>query len=149
MEAASLNKTKNRIKQNEGCVLKIYDDPLLGSKAPTIFYGHLVVSSDAWQPGIYYSMEQAEAVFEEDFAVAEECANKFIGDVIIPDSVRSIIIEISYNIGEPRLFTFEKMRQAIKNKDFEEAAEELKDSKLYRQLKHRYDPLIDEMRNAE
>jgi len=29
MEAASLQKTKDRIKQHEGCVLKIYDDPLI------------------------------------------------------------------------------------------------------------------------
>ena len=130
MEDASLQKTKDRIKQHEGCVLKIYDDPLLGSAAPTIFYGHLCVPSDPWEAGQIYTMDDAERVFEEDFEIASETSDKFIGDV------------------EPRLFGFVNMKKAIHDQDWEEAAEQLKDSKLYRQLKNRYDPLVEEMRNA-
>ncbi len=148
MEAASLQKTKDRIKQHEGCVLKIYDDPLLGSAAPTIFYGHLCVPSDPWEAGQIYTMDDAERVFEEDFDIASETADKFIGDVDVPDTVRSIVIEVSFNIGEPRLMGFRLMRSAIQDQDYVEAARQLKDSKLYRQLSNRYDPLIEEMSNA-
>jgi len=40
------------------------------------------------------------------------------------------------------------MRSAIQDQDYVEAARQLKDSKLYRQLSNRYDPLVEEMRNA-
>lgn len=148
MDSASLNKTKDRIKEHEGCVLKIYDDPLLGSAAPTIFYGHLCVPSDPWEAGQIYTMDDAERVFEEDFEIALETADKFIGDVDVPNIVRSIVIEVAYNIGEPRLMGFLLMRSAIQDQDYVEAARQLKDSKLYRQLSNRYDPLVEEMRNA-
>lgn len=148
MDSASLNKTKDRIKESEGCVLKIYDDPLLGSAAPTIFYGHLCVPSDPWEAGQIYTMDDAERVFEEDFEIALETADKFIGDVDVPNIVRSIVIEVAYNIGEPRLMGFLLMRSAIQDQDYVEAARQLKDSKLYRQLSNRYDPLVEEMRNA-
>ncbi len=148
MESASLNKTIERIKQHEGCVLKIYDDPILGAAAPTIFYGHLCVPSDPWEPGKTYTMDDAERVFQEDFEVASETADKFIGNVDVPDIVRSIIIEVAFNIGEPRLNGFKNMKAAIQEQDWHEAAEQLKDSKLYRQLTSRYDPLVEEMRNA-
>ena len=148
MESANLNKTKERIKEHEGCVLKIYDDPILGAAAPTIFYGHLCVPSDPWEPGQTYTMDDAERVFEEDIEIASDTSDKFIGDVDVPDIVRSIVTEVAFNIGEPRLMGFRLMRSAIQDQDYVEAARQLKDSKLYRQLKNRYDPLVEEMRNA-
>ena len=140
--------TKERIKIHEGCVLKIYDDPLLGSSAPTIFYGHLCTSSDPWEPGITYTQVQAEAVFEEDYAIAKEDAKKFIGNVDVPDEVASVVVEVAFNIGASRLAGFILFRAAIQNQDFVEASYQLEDSKLYRQLKSRYKPLVELIREA-
>lgn len=140
--------TKTRIKQHEGCVLSIYADPLLGDAAPTIFYGHLCTANDPWEPGITYSQEDAENVFEQDYAIAVKDAETFIGNVEVPDDVRSVIIEVAFNIGINRLLGFKMMRQAIKDQDFIEAAAQLKDSKLYRQLTSRYAPLVELMEHA-
>ena len=140
--------TKERIKIHEGCVLKIYDDPLLGSSAPTIFYGHLCTSSDPWEPGITYTQVQAEAVFEEDYAIAKEDAKKFIGNVDVPDEVASVVVEVAFNIGASRLGGFKLFRAAIQNQDFVEASYQLEDSKLYRQLESRYKPLVELIREA-
>tara|TARA_B110000261_G_C13078327_1_gene354935 strand:- start:1143 stop:1592 length:450 start_codon:yes stop_codon:yes gene_type:complete len=140
--------TKERLKIHEGCVLKIYDDPLLGSSAPTIFYGHLCTSSDPWEPGITYTQVQAEAVFEEDYAIAKEDAKKFIGNVDVPDEVASVVVEVAFNIGASRLGGFKLFRAAIQNEDFVEASYQLEDSKLYRQLESRYKPLVELIREA-
>ena len=140
--------TKERIKIHEGCVLKIYDDPLLGSSAPTIFYGHLCTSSDPWEPGITYTQVQAETVFEEDYAIAKEDAKKFIGNVDVPDEVASVVVEVAFNIGASRLAGFKLFRAAIQNQDFVEASYQLEDSKLYRQLESRYKPLVELIREA-
>ena len=140
--------TKERIKIHEGCVLKIYDDPLLGSSAPTIFYGHLCTSSDPWEPGITYTQVQAEAVFEEDYAIAKEDAKKFIGNVDVPDEVASVVVEVAFNIGASRLAGFKLFRAAIQNQDFVEASYQLEDSKLYLQLESRYKPLVELIREA-
>jgi len=140
--------TKERIKIHEGCVLKIYDDPLLGAAAPSIFYGHLCTSSDPWEPGITYTQVQAEAVFEEDYAIAKEDAKKFIGNVDVPDEVASVVVEVAFNIGASRLAGFKLFRAAIQNQDFVEASYQLEDSKLYRQLESRYKPLVELIREA-
>ena len=140
--------TKERIKIHEGCVLKIYDDPLLGAAAPSIFYGHLCTSSDPWEPGITYTQVQAEAVFEEDYAIAKEDAKKFIGSVDVPDEVASVVVEVAFNIGASRLAGFKLFRAAIQNQDFVEASYQLEDSKLYRQLESRYKPLVELIREA-
>ncbi len=140
--------TKERLKIHEGCVLKIYDDPLLGAAAPTLFYGHLCTASDPWQPGITYTQAQAEAVFEEDYAIAKEDAKKFIGDVEVPDEVASVVVEMAFNIGASRLAGFKLFRAAIQDQNFVEASFQLEDSKLYRQLETRYKPLVELIREA-
>ena len=115
----------------------------MGSSAPTIFYGHLCTSSDPWEPGITYTQVQAEAVFEEDYAIAKEDAKKFIGNVDVPDEVASVVVEVAFNIGASRLGGFKLFRAAIQNQDFVEASYQLEDSKLYRQLESRYKPLVE------
>jgi GH24 family phage-related lysozyme (muramidase) len=120
----------------------------LGSSAPTIFYGHLCTSSDPWEPGITYTQVQAEAVFEEDYAIAKEDAKKFIGNVDVPDEVASVVVEVAFNIGASRLAGFKLFKAAIQNQDFVEASYQLEDSKLYRQLESRYKPLVELIREA-
>jgi GH24 family phage-related lysozyme (muramidase) len=141
-------KTQERLKLHEGLVLSIYDDPKLGANYPTIFYGHLCTPSDPWEPGITYTEEDAEEVFQIDYSIAKEAAEKFVGDVVVPDDVMSVLIEVAYNCGETRLNTFVKMKAAIQDNDYILASQELEDSKLYRMLTKRYQPLVEMMRDA-
>jgi lysozyme len=54
-----------------------------------------------------------------------------------PMESRVILTDMAYNIGIPRLRGFRKMLKALKGFDFPEAAEELKDSRYYRQTGNR------------
>ena len=98
--------------------------------------------------GITYTQVQAEAVFEEDYAIAKEDAKKFIGDVEVPDEVISVVVEVAFNIGASRLAGFKLFRAAIQDQNFVEASFELESSKLYRQLETRYKPLVELIREA-
>ena len=139
---------KDKIKKSEGYSATGY---FLEYKSPngetikedfmTIGYGHKCVDGDPYEPGVEYSKEVLEQQFEKDFLVYLHAAERYIGDCVIPDVIRDCIIEIAYNIGEPKLFQFVKMRQAMQDADFLEMANQLRDSRLYRTLTSRYEPI--------
>ena len=58
---------KERIKEHEGFRNIVYKDSL---GFATIGYGHLVTTEDNYEEGIEYSIEELEAVFEDDFESA-------------------------------------------------------------------------------
>lgn len=54
-----------------------------------------------------------------------------------PPEVRIILTDMAYNLGIKGLMGFKNMLARMKDKDFKQAAEELKDSKYFRQTKRR------------
>ena len=108
----------------------------------TIGYGHRVVDSDPYEEGVEYPKEVLEQQFEKDFLVYLYAAERYIGKCEVPEVIKDCVIEIAYNIGEPKLFQFVKMRQAMQDGDFVEMGEQLKDSRLYRTLTSRYEPIV-------
>ena len=114
----------------------------------TIGYGHKCVDGDPYEPGVEYPIEVAEQQFEKDFLVYLHAAERYIGDCVVPDVIKDCIIEIAYNIGEPKLFKFVKMRQAMQDADFLEMANQLRDSRLYRTLTSRYEPIVKLIQDA-
>lgn len=107
----------------------------------TIGWGHRVVDGDPYEPGVEYPKEVLEQQFEKDFLVYLHAAERYIGDCEVPHTIKDFIIECAYNIGEPKLFQFVKMRQAMKDGNWKLMASELRNSKLYRTLTSRYEPL--------
>jgi len=107
----------------------------------TIGYGHKCIDGDPYEPGVEYSKEVLEQQFEKDFLVYLHAAERYIGDCEVPHTIKDFIIECAYNIGEPKLFQFVKMRQAMKDGKWKLMASELRNSKLYRTLTSRYEPL--------
>ena len=81
----------------------------------TIGWGHRVVDGDPYEPGVEYPKEVLEQQFEKDFLVYLHAAERYIGDCEVPHTIKDFIIECAYNIGEPKLFQFVKMRQAMKD----------------------------------
>ena len=108
----------------------------------TIFWGHKCIDSDPYEEGVEYPIEVLEQQFEKDFLVYLHAAERYIGKCEVPEVIKDCVIEISYNIGEPKLFQFVNMRQAMQDGDFIEMANQLKDSRLYRTLTSRYEPMI-------
>ena len=140
---------KNKIKLSEGYSPTGYfleytgmDGNTIKEDFMTIGYGHKCVDGDPYEEGVEYSKEVLEEQFEKDFLVYLHAAERYIGDCIVPEVVKDSIIEIAYNIGEPRLNQFVKMRKAMQDGDFVEMGNQLKDSRLYRTLTPRYEPIV-------
>ena len=52
-----------------------------------------------------------------------------------------------FNMGRPRLSRFHKMKQAVDNRDWQEASAQMKDSRWYKQVTNRAERLCERMRN--
>ncbi|RMD45765.1 hypothetical protein D6829_01405 [Candidatus Pacearchaeota archaeon] len=89
-----------------------------------------------------------EALFEEDFYGAEKVAKKFAGNSwgYLNYSRRAVLIDMAYNLGQEKLYGFKKLRKALQKQNYEKAAEEMVDSKWYRQVKGRAKELVRMMR---
>jgi lysozyme len=140
-----MQETINRIKQHEGYRDTIYTDSLGYN---TIGYGHLVVE-DGFVPGVQYSKAELEKVFEKDFAIAVEDANKLVGSFGIVDVAFGVVVEMCFQLGLPRVSKFIKFLDALKNKDYERAADEMLDSAWHRQTPGRCQELSNIIRKCQ
>ena len=120
------------IKKNEGLSLKPY---LCSSGKLTIGYGHNL------EEGI--SEPIAEAIFNEDLRVAINDVldifsnNKGEYQLVLSGNRYIALVDMMFNLGKSRFLTFKKMIQAIKEKDWDKAADELLDSKYANQVGQR------------
>ena len=55
----------------------------------------------------------------------------------LPENVKLALTDMMFNLGKPRFSKFKKMIQAVKDKNFKEAAKQAKDSKWCKQVKNR------------
>jgi lysozyme len=84
--------------------------------------------------------DEAEPVLAKLVDVAEKDARAFVGDDVfegLNNDQKTALNSISFNLGQQRLGTFKKMRQAIIEGNFDQAANELQDSRRGRQLPNR------------
>ena len=65
-----------------------------------------------------------------------------------PKNVQMALIDMSYNLGYNKLNTFKKMKAALENNDYATAADEMVDSKWYKQVKTRGPRTVSLMRSA-
>ncbi len=95
------------------------------------------------------SRVEARFMLKNDIAIAEGEARSrfpFFKDL---DSVRQeVLVNMFYNLGWPRLKTFVKMIEALKDQDYLMAAAEMLDSKWHSQVKGRAEELADQMRTG-
>ena len=66
----------------------------------------------------------------------------------LPEKVQHIIANMMFNMGRPRLSRFHKMKKAVDNRDWYEAAYEMTDSKWAKQVPNRAMRLVDEMKSV-
>ena len=55
----------------------------------------------------------------------------------LPKNIRMALIDMNFNLGKSKFLTFKKMIQAVKNRDWKQMIEEMKDSKWCEQLPNR------------
>ena len=141
---------KNEIKADEGCVNSVYLDHL---NLKTLGVGHLVTEWDEEYDkpvGTIVSEERVNELFEKDINLTlEECRYLYDNFDNLPEEVQKIIGNMMFNLGRPRLSRFHKMKKAVLDKDWQEAANQMKDSKWYTQVTNRAERLCERMRNVE
>ena len=141
---------KNEIKADEGCVNSVYLDHL---NLKTLGVGHLVTEWDEEYDkpvGTTVSDDRVNELFEKDINVTlEECRYLYDNFDNLPEEVQKIIGNMMFNLGRPRLSRFHKMKKAVLDKDWQEAANQMQDSKWYEQVTNRAERLCQRMRNVD
>jgi lysozyme len=144
----NLDQLRMELEYDEGCKYEIYLDHL---GLPTFGIGHLVTEDDpehGQEVGTTVSEERVIEVFEKDVQVTiDECKKLYDDWLDLPDEVQLIIANMMFNMGRPRLSQFKGMKAGIDARDWNQAADEMVDSKWYRQVTNRADRLVTRMKN--
>ncbi len=117
---------KEMIKKHEGYRPFVYYDSV---GFPTGGYGHAFLDRSP------ISHDVAVLLFEEDFDRAKKDYNKL--NLELDPVRRAVIIDMLFNLGLTKFMGFINMVQALKNGNFDKAADEMMDSKWATQVKNR------------
>ena len=145
----NLDKLREEIKYDEGSVNKIYLDHL---GLATFGIGHLVTEWDeeyGWEVGTPVSEDRCNEVFDTDIQIVlSDCQHLYPDYDDLPEEVQRIIANMMFNMGRPRLSKFKGMKAGVDARDWNKAADEMVDSRWYRQVTNRAERLVERMRNV-
>jgi lysozyme len=126
------------LEQDEGIVPEIYEDHMSNA---TCGIGHLITEDDreyGWPIGTEISEARVTQLYNQDVGIALKDAKWLHPDFDdLPDPARIVIASLSFQLGLPRYQRFKLHHAAIENRDWPEAAAQLRDSNLYRQTTNR------------
>jgi lysozyme len=143
-----ISRLRESIIAHEGIRYKAYEDPIIGASAMTTGVGHLIrLPQEEYLLDKELTMNEVMELLNDDIEVALKDAKKFIDEDSIPEEAFEIVIEMSFQLGYPRLSKFLKFQKALQNKDFQESANQMLDSKWARQVPARAKNLADKMRS--
>ena len=141
------DKLKRELEADEGCVYSVYLDHL---DLPTFGIGHLIRKNDpeyGLEVGAAVSSERVLEAFEEDIQVVlDDCENLYQDFGDLPEEVQMIIANMMLNLGYPRLSKFKGMKAGGDARDWQKAADEMVDSRWYKQVTNRAERLVQRMR---
>ena len=142
-----IDRLREELKTDEGCKYEIYLDHL---GLPTYGIGHLVTEKDpeyGMEVGPLVDAIRVNQVFEQDIQVTiNDCKKVYDDWNTMNEEVKLICCNMMFNLGYPRYCKFKKMIQAIKDGDWLEAGNQMKDSRWYKQVTNRADRLISRMK---
>lgn len=110
--------------------------------AHTVGYGRNIDEAG----GIGISEDEADYLLRNDIErTIEECKQWDWFDDLDPNR-QSVMVQLCFQLGRPRLSNFKRMLSALAAQDFEAAAIELLDSRFARQVPARANRLADRLR---
>lgn len=143
----NIHQLREELKIDEGVKYEIYLDHL---GLPTFGIGHLVVDRDPEfeEPvGTPVSEDRVNECFDQDVAIMlGECRKLYEDFDDLPEEAQLIIANMMFNMGRPRLSKFKGMKRGVDARDWNAAADEMVDSRWYRQVTNRADRLVQRMR---
>ena len=145
----NIEKLRKQLEIDEGIKHDIYLDHL---GYPTFGIGHLITDNDpesGQEVGTAVSDERVRQAFEADVVSVIEDCNKLYNDFDeLPEEVQQIIANMMFNMGRTRLSKFRGMKRGVDARDWNAAADEMVDSRWYRQVTNRADRLVQRMRSV-
>lgn len=142
-----LVKLREQLEIDEGVKYDIYLDHL---GYPTFGIGHLITEDDlehGQSVGTEVSKERVEEAFEKDCEwVVRDCHKLYDSFDDLPEEVQQIVANMMFNLGYPRLSAFKGMKAGVDSQDWNEAADQMVDSRWYRQVGARAERLVERMR---
>ena len=143
-------KLKDQLVVDEGVKYESYLDHL-GLK--TIGIGHLCREDEPEydEPlGTEVSEDRVTELFEQDIqTVIKDCKKIYDDWDKLPDEVQQICANMMFNLGYPRYSKFRKHIQAVMDGDWKESANQMRDSKWYRQVTKRAERLCERMASVK
>ena len=140
----NIDQLRDTLKIDEGVKYEIYNDHL---GYPTFGIGHLVVESDEehGKPvGTPVSEDRVNSVFEKDVAIMIDEAKKIFPNLDeLPEEAQQVIVNMTFNMGRPRLSQFKKFIAGVNASDWNKAAVEMMDSRWAKQVGARAERLRD------
>jgi lysozyme len=144
----NIEKLQADLELDEGVKHEIYLDHL---GLPTFGIGHLVIESDpeyGSEVGTPVSAERVTEAFKRDIEITLEDCRKLYSDFDeLPEEAQLIIANMCFNLGYPRLSKFKGMKAGVDARDWDEAADQMVDSRWYRQVPNRAERLVKRMRS--
>ena len=144
-----IDQLRRELDQDEGCIYEVYLDHL---GYPTFGIGHLITNRDreyGWSVGTDVAEDRVQEVFEEDVkTVLSDCKKLYNDFDELPEEAQLIIANMMFNMGYTRLSKFKGMKRGVDSRNWEEAADEMVDSRWYTQVTNRADRLVVRMRSV-
>ena len=144
-----VQKLREQLEIDEGVVYEIYLDHL---NLPTFGIGHLILDSDpesGEEVGTPVSEDRVSECFNKDVhTVLSDCEKLYEDFYTLPEEVQRIIANMMFNMGYPRLSKFKGMKAGIDARDWQQAADEMVDSRWYNQVTNRAERLVKRMRSV-
>lgn len=143
----NIEQLREEIAVDEGIKYEIYLDHL---DLPTFGIGHLVRDDDPeyGQPvGTAVSEDRVNECFDKDVEIViDDCRQLYQDFDDLPGEAQLIIANMMFNMGRPRLSKFKGMKRGVDARDWNAAADEMVDSRWYRQVTNRANRLVERMR---
>jgi lysozyme len=142
-----IQKLREELEYDEGCKYEIYNDHL---GYPTFGIGHLILESDSEygeSTGTAVSEGRVKEAFEADvMGVLSDCERLYSDFRSLPEDAQRIITNMMFNMGYTRLSKFKGMKRGVDARDWNAAANEMVDSRWYKQVTNRAERLVKRMR---
>jgi lysozyme len=137
-----LDLARAQLKADEGTVPHAYQD---SEGYWTIGCGRLIDK----RLGGGLSDDEINYLLNNDlFRADKEARSLFAGFDRLSDARKAVLISMVFNLGQTRLAGFQRLREAVKEQDWEQAAKEMLDSRWSQQVGQRAVRLAEQMRRG-
>ena len=133
-----MERLRQLLEHDESCVYQVYK---CSEGIETLGIGHRIVPQDkefGWPVGAPVTEERVAELFKQDVTIAINDAKWLVRDFDdLPEDAQVTVASLCFQLGRSRYSKFVKHLAAIEARNWKAAADQLRDSKLYKQTTNR------------